>query len=39
MLRRILWTAFLTVATLVARKAATRVWAIVTGETPPGKKR
>jgi hypothetical protein len=39
MLRRILWTAFLTVATLVARKAATRVWAIVTGETPPGRQK
>jgi Protein of unknown function (DUF4235) len=42
MLRRLLWTGlYATVgalATLVARRVATKIWNIVTGEDPPTKK-
>jgi uncharacterized membrane protein len=42
MLRRLLWNglfaAFAAVATLVARRAASGVWRLATGEEPPLKK-
>jgi Protein of unknown function (DUF4235) len=43
MLRKILWSllygGLAALATLIARKAATRIWQVATGETPPAKKR
>ncbi|MGH2931628.1 MAG: DUF4235 domain-containing protein [Gaiellaceae bacterium] len=42
MLRKLLWTAIYGVltaaATMVAKKAASRVWRVLTGEEPPTKK-
>lgn len=42
MLRKITWTALYGViaatATLAARRAASRIWRIATGEEPPAKK-
>ena len=42
MLRKILWSALYgvlgAVSTMAARRAATRIWRIATGETPPTKK-
>ena len=41
-LRRLLWTvlsgAFAALATIVSRRAATRIWRTLTGEEPPTKK-
>ena len=41
MLRKLLWTglyaSIAAVATMVARKVASRVWRIATGEAPPAK--
>jgi hypothetical protein len=41
-LRKLLWTAIYSamtaVAAIVARKAASRVWRVLTGEEPPTKK-
>jgi uncharacterized membrane protein len=42
MLRKLLWTglyaAIGAAATLVARRSATKIWIILTGEEPPTKK-
>jgi hypothetical protein len=42
MLRRLLWTglyaAFAAAATMAARRAASRIWRVATGEEPPAKK-
>jgi Protein of unknown function (DUF4235) len=42
MLRKLLWTGLYAAvgaaATLVARRAATKIWNILTGEEPPTKK-
>jgi uncharacterized membrane protein len=42
MLRKLLWTglyaAIGAAATLVARRSATKIWTILTGEEPPTKK-
>jgi hypothetical protein len=42
MLRKLLWTglyaAFAAAATMAARRAASRVWRVATGEEPPQKK-
>ena len=42
MLRQILWSAlygvFAALATIVSRRAATRIWRTLTGEEPPTKK-
>jgi hypothetical protein len=42
MLRKLLWTglyaALAAVATLVARRAASGIWRVATGEEPPTKK-
>jgi hypothetical protein len=42
MLRKLMWTALYGVigaaATLVARRSATKIWNILTGEEPPTKK-
>jgi hypothetical protein len=42
MLRKALWTglyaALAAAATMVSRRAATRIWRIATGEEPPAKK-
>jgi hypothetical protein len=42
MLRKVTWTALYGViaagATLAARRAASRIWRIATGEEPPAKK-
>jgi hypothetical protein len=42
MLRKLLWTglygAFGAVATIVSRRAASRIWRTLTGEEPPTKK-
>jgi hypothetical protein len=41
-LRRLLWTGlyagFAAAATMAARRAASRVWRVATGEEPPAKK-
>ena len=42
MLRKLLWTglyaALAAVATMAARRAASQIWRIATGEAPPAKK-
>jgi hypothetical protein len=38
MLRKVLWTAVNAAAILAARRAASRLWRIATGEEPPVKK-
>lgn len=42
MLRKLMWTglygAFAAAATMVARRAASGIWRIATGEQPPAKK-
>jgi hypothetical protein len=42
MLRKLLWTglyaSFAAAATMAARRAASRVWRVATGEEPPTKK-
>ena len=42
MIRKLLWTGlyagFAAAATLAARRAASRVWRVATGEEPPAKK-
>jgi hypothetical protein len=38
MLRRLLWIVISSVALIAARKAAERVFRIVAGEEPPGKR-
>jgi hypothetical protein len=42
MLRKLLWSglygAFAALATIVSRRAATRIWRTLTGEEPPTKK-
>jgi hypothetical protein len=42
MLRRLLWTGLYAglaaVATMAARRAASRIWRVATGEEPPTKK-
>jgi hypothetical protein len=42
MLRKLLWTglygAFGAIATIVSRRAASRIWRTLTGEEPPTKK-
>jgi hypothetical protein len=42
MLRRLMWTglyaSLAAAATLVARRAATKIWTVATGEEPPTKK-
>jgi hypothetical protein len=42
MLRKLLWTGlyagFAAVATMVARRAASQLWRVATGEAPPVKK-
>jgi hypothetical protein len=41
MLRKLLWTglygAIAALTTIVARKIATKIWAVATGEAPPAK--
>jgi hypothetical protein len=38
MLRKVLWTAMNAVAMLGARRAASRLWRLATGEEPPVKR-
>jgi hypothetical protein len=42
MLRKLLWTGlyagFAAVATMAARRAASRIWRVATGEEPPARK-
>jgi hypothetical protein len=38
MLRKLLWTAVNAAAIVAARRAASRVWRIATGEEPPVKR-
>jgi len=38
MLRKLLWIAVSSVATLAARQLAARAWRLATGEEPPTKK-
>jgi hypothetical protein len=42
MLRRLMWTglyaSLAAAATLVARRAASKIWTVATGEEPPAKK-
>ena len=42
MLRRLIWTglyaSLAAVATLAARKTATKIWRVATGEEPPAKR-
>ena len=41
MLRKLLWTglygAIAALATIVARRVASKIWGVATGETPPAK--
>jgi hypothetical protein len=39
MLRRLLWIAMAAGATMLARMGATKLYSLITGEPPPGKKK